>query len=165
MVAINAARAQGYAFYVGLPLHIQPMADIGAQLRFYGALDSNYSNHGPGLGCEFNFGNNNSGITVGPKLFYQADIFMTELGEKRKLGSLYLVGRLSAILYANSIGRDMRLAPEGGVSLFDLITLTYGYNFQLPGDNGKKLQGVFDSRFTLYIYINNKTPRKKPVKK
>jgi hypothetical protein len=164
LLAVNFAKGQGgyaFAFYIGLPLQIEPMADAGMQLKHYWVFDTNRSNDGIGAGCEINFGYNNSGITVGPKLFYQVDVYMADIGSKKKKSGLYIVGRMSVIRYANSMGSDIRIAPEGGISLFDLLTLTYGYNFPLPVRTEKKILGVFDNRLTLFITINSKGSGKK----
>ena len=164
LLLFASAKGQGgnsFAFYVGLPLHDEPMADVGAQLKHFWVFDTNHSNDGFGAGCEFNFGTNNSGITIGPKVFAQVDIYMCEIGSKKRRAGLYLIGRASAIDYSNSAGNDIRLAPEGGLSLFDLITLTYGYNFPLPSKAETRIPGVFSSRLTLFVYINGKPPQRK----
>ena len=164
LLTLNIAKAQGgyvFAFNIGLPLHIEPMADVGVQLKHYWVFDTNRSNDGIGAGCEFNFGSNNSGITLGPKLFYQVDMYMCDVGSKKRSAALYIVGRISIIRYSNSEGSDIRIAPEGGLSLFDLVTLMYGYNFNLPVKTEKKISGVYDNRLTLFITINGKGASRK----
>lgn len=140
---------------VGLPLQLEPMADIGMQQKNYWVFDSNLSNSGPGAGCEFNFGSNNSGITIGPKVFYQVDIFMADVGGKRKTG-MYLLFRISVIRYTNSHGNDYRVAPEGGVSLSDTFSLMYGYNFIPPFVKEKGLSAVFDNTLSFVLTVGGK---------
>lgn len=145
---------------IGLPLQLEPMADLDVQVKRYWVLDSNLSNNGPGAGCEFNFGTNSSGITIGPKLFYQVDIFMAAIGGKKKT-SLYLLFRISGIRYTNSLGSDYRIAPEGGLSLFDMFSFIYGYNFFPPFIKKEKgLSEVFNNRFTFVLTIGGRKRKK-----
>lgn len=136
------------------------MADIGVQQKHYWVFDSNVSNNGPGAGCEFNFGTNSSGITIGPKLFYQVDIFMADIGGKRKIG-MYLQFRISAIRYTNSGGNDYRVASEAGISLSDAFSLMYGYNFIPPFVKENSLSEVFNNRLAFVLTIGGKKKKAK----
>lgn len=140
---------------LGLPLHEQPMGEAELQLKRYWVFDSAVSNNGLGVGCEFNFGTNNSGITFGLKAFYQVDIYLGTSGKKRK-SSIYVLARGSVIRYTNTTGNDYRLAPEAGISLFDRVSLLYGYNFPVPFDGKNEIRGVFNSRLTLFVTIGGK---------
>lgn len=151
----NIADAGGYRMveYVGLQIQTSPTFDIEAQLKHYWLFDTSQSNNGPGVGCELNFGTNSSGITIGPKLFYQGDVFMCMIGGKRK-SQLYVMGRISAIEYINKEGNDLRIAPEGGLSLYERLSCMYGFNFHFF--KGNDLKAVFNSRFTVLITIGGK---------
>lgn len=152
---VHAQGGSKVVFIAGLPLHKDPMGEADIQVRRYWLFDSALSNNGPGLGCEINFGTNNSGITLGPKLFYQVDIYMGSIVKKHKSG-VYALARLSVVRYTNSHGNDIRIAPEGGIAIFDEISLMYGYNFPVPFNGKNEIPGVFDSQFTLAITFGGK---------
>ena len=141
--------------YIGLQLQNQPVADAGIMLKYRWVFDSSLSNDGPGAGCEVNFGTNNSGITIGPKLFYQASVFMASFGSNKK-SNLYLLVRLSGIRYTNKHGNNYRIAPEGGISLADRVSLLYGYNFPVPFNGSNEIEGVFNNRLTLILTFGKK---------
>jgi hypothetical protein len=140
---------------LGLPLHIQPMVDVGIQVKHYWVFDTTVSNNGPGAAIEVNFGTNNSGFTFGPKVFYQVDVFLGDISEKKKTG-LYIIGRASFIRYSSTEGVDYRAAPEVGISILELVSLTYGYNFPLPFGPQNRISGVFNSRLTLALTLHGK---------
>ena len=153
-----ATKGQGgnrIVYDLGLPLHIDPMVDIGIQVKHYWVFDTTVSNNGPGAAIEINFGTNNSGITFGPKAFYQVDIFLGDLSEKKKTG-LYIIGRASFIRYSNTYGVDYRAAPEVGISILELVSLTYGYSFPLPFGPQTRLSAVFNNRLTLALTLHGK---------
>lgn len=149
----NAEAQGGSAIAVNAGLQIQSttVLDVGVQAKHYWVFDT-ASNNGPGAGCELIFGANSGPLTFGPKLFYQVDISLNKT--PTKAGWFYAIGRFSVIRYTNTEGNDWRLSPEAGISFYDEITLTYGYNFSIPGLH--QLSEVYTNRFTLFITIKSK---------
>lgn len=144
-----------FVLNLGLPLHQDPMAVAELQLKHYWVFDSALSNNGPGIGCEFNFGTNNSGITFGVKAFYQVDKYLGTIGNKHK-SSIYVLARASALRYTNKHGNDYRLAPEAGISLYDKASILYGFNFPMPFNGKDEIKGVIDNRLTIFVTIGGK---------
>ncbi len=147
---------------VGAQAQKTTVVDVGLQIKSYWLFDTANSNAGPGAGIEVNFGSNNSGITIGPKVFYQGDVFMGSFG-KTHTTTMYIVARISAIRYTNTSGNDFRMAPEGGVSLYERFTLMYGYNFIMPFAPHDKLTAVYDNRISLFITLGGKKEEEKKI--